>query len=145
MPNTAAATQQEEAEINFIDRGELMSRYKLAHFDHRAEIALNWDRQKLILVLNPVLTLLTCVALHDSLGGQLTLAMAAATAFCGALILYRSHTRARVARAAFYGLEDQLDISLGRPRGEWFRISDVVIVVSVLHGILDVTLAVLWR
>ena len=136
------------------DRHELIERYKLAHAEYRAEVALGWDRQKLFLTLNPALTALISSAVHTKAGAQLALTAAALTALAGALIVRRSHSRYRATRAALLQLEDLLGIqdlqttggqrqARDAPRLERFRIVDVVAFVFVVTALLDLALAAL--
>ena len=137
-------------------RKELVERLKLAHAEYRAEVALGWDRQKLFLTLNPVLTAGIAVAGGRTLAAQLALGAAALVAVAGTLIVLRSHGRYQAARAALQRLEDQLGLedlqttggqreARGMPRLERFRVVDVLVVVFMLIALLDIALAFTLR
>lgn len=132
----------------------LLERWKQAHAEYRAEVALGWDRQKLFLTLNPVLTAgLAATGVHTT-AARLACVAAAAVALAGTLIVLRSHGRYQAARAAVQQLEDALGIedlqttggqraARGGPRLERFRVVDVLVGVFVLLAAIDVALALL--
>lgn len=137
-------------------RRELIERYKLAHAEYRAEVALGWDRQKFFLSLNPALTTLIAAVVRTSSAARLALAAAALTALAGTAIVRRSHGRYRATRATLFAVEDLLGIqdfqttggqraARELPRLERYRIGDIVAAVFVLNALLDIALAVLWR
>jgi len=137
------------------DRAELFERYKLAHAEYRAEVALGWDRQKLFLVLPATLTALVSSLATHRLAAQVALGTAALVALAGALVVFRSHGRYRATRASLQALEDALGITdlqttggqreaRGSMRLEAFRVVDVLLAVFLLIALLDVLLAVLW-
>jgi hypothetical protein len=136
-------------------RSELLERLKLAHGEYRAEVSLGWDRQKLFLTLNPVLTALIASAAHKPLAARLSLTAAALTAIAGALLVRRSHGRYLATRVRVHAIEDQLGIADLQTTGgqrvardnarlERFRVVDIVVFVFIVTALLDVTLAVLW-
>lgn len=138
------------------DRKELLERYKLAHAEYRAEVALGWDRQKLFLTINPALTALLSSQVHVGIGARLALGAAALVALAGLLIVRRSHTRYRATYATLAALEDQLGITdlqttggqreaRGSLRLENFRVVDVISALFAVLAALDLALAVLWR
>jgi hypothetical protein len=138
------------------DRKELIERWKLAHAEYRAEVALGWDRQKLFLTVNPALTALMASSAHTGIGARLGLVAAALTALAGVLVVRRSHGRYRATRTALQSLEDALGIqdlqttggqreARGEPRLERFRVVDVVAGLFLTLAALDIALAVLWR
>lgn len=102
-----------------------IERWKLAHAEYRAEVALGWDRQKLFLTLSPTLTVGAVLAglaergtTHaHRLAAQLAFMVAALVALAGTLVVYRSHTRYRAARATLLKLEAELGISDQRTTG----------------------------
>lgn len=138
------------------ERSERFERYKLAHAEYRAEVALGWDRQKLFLTLNPAVTALVGVAAQShALVARAAFVAAALTALAGALVVRRSHTRYQAARAVLQRLEDELGISdlqttggmraaREMPRLERFRVIDVVVGVFVLYALLDLLAALVW-
>ena len=137
-------------------RSETFERYKLAHAEYRAEVALGWDRQKLFLTLNPALTALVGVATqsHPAVA-RAAFVVAALTALAGALVVRRSHSRYQATRAVVQRLEDALGIAdlqttggmraaRDNPRLERFRVVDVIVIVFVLYALLDVAAALVW-
>lgn len=133
-------------------RPELIERLKLAHAEYRAEVALGWDRQKLFLTLNPVLTAGLAVAPTHTLAARLGYVAAAVVAIAGALIVRRSHTRYQAARAALQHLEDKLGLedlqttggqraARGGLRLERFRIVDVLALTFLVLALVDLVLA----
>lgn len=136
------------------ERKELLERLKLAHAEYRAEVALGWDRQKLFLTLNPVLTAGLLANGAHTLTARCACVLAALIALAGALVVRRSHGRYRAARAALQRLEDQLGLedlqttggqreARGGLRLERFRVVDVLVGVFLLLAGLDLALAVL--
>lgn len=140
------------------ERVELFERWQLAHAEYRAEVALGWDRQKLFLTLSPTLTAgIASLADHGAHAhaAQLAFMVAALVALAGTLVVYRSHTRYRAARATLLRLETELGFEDLQTTGgqrearaglrlEKFRIVDVLVVVFLLIAALDVALAVTW-
>jgi hypothetical protein len=138
------------------DRRELLERWKLAHAEYRAEVALGWDRQKLFMTLNPVLTagLAAAAPPAPELPIVLGFGLAACVALAGMLIVLRSHSRYRATRATLQRLEDLLGFedlqttggqreARGLLRLELFRVVDVIAAVFLLFALLDIVLAVL--
>lgn len=134
------------------ERKELLERLKLAHAEYRAEVALGWDRQKLFLTLNPVLTAGLLASGAHTLAARYACVLAALIALAGALVVRRSHGRYRAARAALQRLEDQLGLedlqttggqreARGGLRLERFRVVDVLVGVFLLLAGLDLLLA----
>jgi hypothetical protein len=137
------------------DRHELLERYKIAHAEYRAEVAIGWDRQKLCLTLSAALTGAVAVAATRPLAARLTLVAAALIAIAGVLLGVRSHARYRATREQLRAIEDALGISdvqttggqreaRGAARFERFRVVDVLAMVFVLIAAIDVALAALW-
>ena len=137
------------------DSTRLFERYKLAVAECRAEISLGWERQKLFLTLNPTLTAIVGVAARSPTAARAALVAAALTALAGAFIVQRSHARYRSARDTAQRLETELGIAdlqttggqreaRGLPRGETYRVIDVVIWVSCVNAALDLALAAWW-
>ena len=133
-------------------RTELLERLKLAHAEYRAEVALGWDRQKLFLTLNPVLTAGLAAAGVQTFAARLACLAAAAIALAGALVVLRSHTRYQAARATLQRLETEFGIedlqttggqreARGGLRLERFRIVDVLVAVFLLLAVVDLVLA----
>jgi len=134
-------------------RKEVIERWKLAHAEYRAEVALGWDRQKLFLTLNPVLTAGLAIGGSPKLATQLGFGVAACVALAACLVVRRSHGRYRAARAVLQRLEDQLGFedlattggqraARGGPRLELFRIVDVLVGVFLLIALVDIVLAI---
>lgn len=134
------------------DRQELLERLKLAHAEYRAEVALGWDRQKLFLTLNPLLTAGLAASDVHTPAARLAAGAAALVAIAGMLIVLRSHGRYQAARAALLQLEDALDLQDLQTTGgqrelraglrlEKFRVVDVIVTVFALLAAVDVMLA----
>ena len=133
-----------------------MERYKLAHAEYRAEVALGWDRQKLFLGLPASLTALVSLAHADRLAAVFALVCSALVSAAGTFVVLRSHGRYQATRAVVQRLEDELGFAdlqttggqrhaRGLPRLERFRVVDIVVVVFAAVALLDVALAVqLW-
>jgi len=130
----------------------LVERWKIAHAEYRAEVALGWDRMKLFITLNPILTAGIAVSEARPRAAQLALVAAAVVALAGTLIVRRSHSRYQATRAVLQHLEDELGFADLQTTGgqraaregmrlEWFRVVDVVTGVFVLLAIVDVALA----
>lgn len=133
----------------------MLDRWKIAHAEYRAEVALGWDRAKLFVALSPALT--TWLATTDTprdTAVRVAFVAAALVAFAGALIVLRSHARYRAARAVVQRLEDELGFAdlettggqreaRGRARLERFRVVDIVAAVLVVIAGLDVALALM--
>ena len=133
----------------------LVERWKVAHAEYRAEVALGWDRMKLFVTLNPVLTAGIVASDARPHTARLALVAAAAVALAGTLIVRRSHSRYQATRAVVLRLEDELGFAdlqttggqraaREGPRLEWFRVVDVLAFVFVGIAVLDVALAVTW-
>lgn len=136
------------------DRAELLERLRLAHAEYRAEVALGWDRQRLFLTLNPVLTAGLAATGAHTLAARLACGVAAIVALAGALVVLRSHGRYRAARAALQAREDALGYedlqttggqreARGGLRLERFRVVDLLVAVFVALAAVDVALALL--
>ena len=136
-------------------RKELVERWKLAHAEYRAEVALGWDRMKFFLAANPILTAGIAAFGTRILAAQLAFIAAALGALAGTLIVRRSHGRYQATRAVLQRLEDELgwaDLQTtgGQrearelPRLEKFRVVDIVTSAFIMIALLDVALAVLW-
>lgn len=135
----------------------LVERWKIAHAEYRAEVALGWDRTKLFITLSPALT--AWIASSDApaasspLATRLLFALAALIALAGTFIVDRGHTRYQATRAVVQRLEDALGFAdlqttggqreaRELPRLEKFRVVDVVRGVLIVIALLDVALAV---
>ena len=125
----------------------------MAHAEYRAEVALGWDRMKLFLTLNPILTAGIAASSMPRLGIVLALCIAAMVAAAGMFIVRRSHARYRATRTVVQRLEDELGFAdlqttggqrelRGGLRLERFRVVDVVATVLLLIALFDLVLAV---
>lgn len=138
------------------DRKEQIELYKLAVGEYRAEVSLGWDRQKLFLTLNPVLTaFIPLVGSRSGTATRLAFVAAALIALCGVLVVRRSHGRYRAAYGLVRQYEQRLGIeglqttggmreAKGLLRLERYRIVDVLVVIFVMIAALDLVMALTW-
>lgn len=134
----------------------ILKAYEIAHTDHRAEVALGWERQRFFLTLNPAILVVAGGISSDSKYAAIAaLAVGAVLSAVGALVVGRSHGRARRTR-------DQLDAAAkrvgvdgpettggqralhGKPRAERFRVVTLIIAALAINGLLDAALAIYW-
>jgi hypothetical protein len=133
---------------------DLAMLYQLARADHRAEVALGWSRQRFFVGVNAALLAAGCaIASWSPLAALPVLGLGAVLALVGALVVARSHGRARRTR-------DELDQAArragvagpqvtggqralhGKPRREAYRVVTVVVVALGTCGVLDAGMAV---
>jgi hypothetical protein len=132
---------------------DLLALHQLAHAEHRAEVQLPWERQRFFLGVNAALLAAGCAIASGSLMPALpVLGVGAVLSLVGALVVARSHGRARRSR-------DELDqaarragvtgpqvtggqrVLAGRARGERYRVVALVLVALGACGALDVGMA----
>jgi hypothetical protein len=136
------------------DPSALLKAYELAHVDHRAEVALVWDRQKFFLSLNPaILAAAGAVAAFWKLAAVAVLGVGTATCIIGALTVAVSHARTRNTRnsleaaARLVGVQGpeitggQQELH-GKKRKQRYRVVTLVILALSLNAIFDAALAV---
>lgn len=132
----------------------LLKAYELAHQDHRAEVQLGWERQRFFVGLNPAL-LVTAGALTALSKPAAIAALGVGTvlSLVGALVVARSHGRARHTRDGLEAAARRIGLEgpevtggqralHGKPRAERFRVVTLVIVGLVVHAMFDAGLAV---
>lgn len=105
------------ARVDPDERKELLERLKLAHADYLAALAADWDRQKLLIIMNGAATVALGLMGARSLGAVIACALAALWALASILLVRHSRRDLRSATEALLRVEYALREPVVVPEG----------------------------